>query len=714
MAAITPSSLNSESEDYYFGNAPLDKLGDALMDRVENYYIFLNATGVMNLWRRSFAFFYNSARLGGRVNPVGPKLELQSISMDDYPNLLRNILVLTTAQMPSMQTLCANGDEKTLEQNKISQEVLDYETRQHRVNDYVVQAAEDSLWAGEGFIYKGWNPNLGEEVAPDANPDTMEPALGPDGQQKVLHTGDWEFENLTCLDIIRDVDALSYKACEWVIVRRFQNKWNLIAQYPQFKDEIQRASWMLTDRRNSKFGYSAANHRDLIPTFEFFHDKTQAVPMGRQTLFLDSDTVLFDGPLAYGSRPVYRCVYAELRNNPFGWTVGFSLLPLAEANNRLTSTLLTNVATFGVTRVLNPRGGNISLQALSENLAVIDYTPVGPTGGKPEVLNMANPITKETGDLLKFINTKMETYAGINSTLRGQLENPEMSGAAMAMQASISLQYNAGFQKSVIKVLEEVGTGMVQDLKAFADTPRQALIVGKMDQGYMQSYSKKDFDGIDRVVVAAGNSLLNTTAGKVNLADQLLQNGMLPQGEAGAMKYIEVMNTGKIDPETRALQATYMQIETDKESLLAGKLPLIQLSDNHPLMMQEVNTLNNNPLIRNNPQLGQLVRQYIMGHFQQWLQMPPLLAAALGIQPPPPQGGPAGPPQPPKGQPGKQPPQQTPPHPQNKPPMMGNTPPPGARPAQGPKMPMMPHGAPMQNKQAVQQITPAPVIPPRG
>ncbi len=711
MASITPASLNSEPEDYYFGNSPLDKIGDALMDRVENYYIFLNATGVMNLWRRSFAFFYNSARLGGRINPVGPKLELQSISMDDYPNLLRNVLVLTTAQMPSMQTLCANSDEKTLEQNKLSQQLLDYEVREHRVNDFIVQAAEDSLWAGEGFIYKGWNPNLGPEVAADANPDTMEPVMGQDGQQKTLHVGDWEFENLTCLDIIRDVDCLSYKACQWVIVRRFQNKWDLIAQYPQFTDEIKRAAYALTDRRNSKFGYTAANHRDLLPTFEFFHDRTQAVPMGRQTLFLDNDTVLFDGPLAYGSRPVYRCAYAELRNNVFGWTIGFSLLPLAEANNRLTSTLLTNVATFGITRVLNPRGGNISLQALSQNLAVIDYTPVGPTGGKPEVLNMSNPITKETGDLLKFINTKMETYAGINSTLRGQLENPEMSGAAMAMQASISLQYNAGFQKSVIKVLEEVGTGMVQDLKAFADAPREALIVGKMNQGYMQSYSKKDFDGIDRVVVAAGNSLLNTTAGKVNLADQLLQNGMLPQGEAGAMKYIEVLNTGKIDPETQALQATYMQIQTDKESLLAGNMPLIQLTDNHPLMMQEVNTLNNNPQIRNNPQLGQLVRQYIQAHFQQWLAMPPLLAAALGIQPPPPQGGPPGnpgQPPPPPGKPGKQPPVQTPPHPQNKPPMQGTTPHPVAK---QPGMPQMPGNAPAQNKQAIQAM-PQPNLPP--
>lgn len=706
------TSGKTDSEDYYFANAPLDELGELLMERVENYFIFLNATGIMNLWRRSFAFFYNSARLGGRINPVGRKLELQSISMDDYPNLLRNILTLTTAQMPSMQTLCSNGDEITLEQNKVSQMVLDYEVRVHKVNNYLKQCAEDSLWAGEGFIYKGWNPNLGEEVAPDANTDTMEPELGADGQQKTLHVGDWEFENLTSLDIIRDVDALSYSALQWVIVRRFQNKWDLIAQYPQFQDEIMRASWALTDRRNSKFGYSAVNHRDLVPTFEFFHDKTQAVPMGRQTLLLDPDTILFDGPLAYGTRPVYRCAYAELRNNPFGWTVGFSLLPLAEANNRLTSTLLTNVATFGVTRVLNPRGANISLQALSENLAIIDYTPTGPTGGKPEVLNMSNPITKETGDLLKFVNEKMETYVSIDASMRGQVKDQEMSGAAMAMQASISLQFHAGFQASFISLLEDVGTGMVQDLQAFASAPRQALIVGKENQGYMQSYDKKNFDGINRVVVASANPMLSTTAGKMNLADQLLQNGMLPQGEAGAMKYIQVMNQGKLEPETQYLQSEYMAIQTDKESLLAGKLPMIQMTDNHPLRMQEVNCLNNNPLIRQNPQLGNLVRQYIMGHFQQWLQMPPLLAAAMGIQPPPPQGPGAGAPPPPgnpEAQPGTQPPNPQTPHPQQKPPTMGTG---GPAPAQGPSMPHMPGHAPMQNKQAVKQITPSPAIPP--
>src|SRR6185312_3763814 len=217
---------------------------------------------------------------------------------------------------------------------------------------------------------------------------------------------------------------------------------------------------------------------------------------------------------------------------------------------------------------------------------------------------------------------------------------------------------------------------MLNDLKMFATAPREALIVGKENQGYMKSYTSKDFDGINRVVVSAANPLLNTTAGKLNLADQMLQNGLLPQGEAGAMKYIAVMNEGRLEPETQALQSEYMAIQQDKELLLSGKLPMIQLTDNHPLRMQEVNVLNNNPIIRNNPALGQLVRQYIQAHFQQWLQMPPLLAAAMGIQPPPPQGAPAGgppapgPEKPPSGAPSAPAPHGA-PHPQGGAPKMG-------------------------------------------
>jgi hypothetical protein len=205
---------------------------------------------------------------------------------------------------------------------------------------------------------------------------------------------------------------------------------------------------------------------------------------------------------------------------------------------------------------------------------------------------------------------------------------------------------------------------MIEDLQSFADAPRMAVITGKQDAGYLRSYDKNAFEGIDRVVVSAANPLLNTTAGKINLADQLLQNGMLPGGESGAMKYIQLINTGRMEPETQALQSEYMAINSDKEMLLAGKMPIIQLTDNHPLRMQEVNALNNNPIIRENPNLGNMVRQYIMAHFQQWLQMPPLLAAAMGIQPPPPQGAPPGGASQPEG---PKPPQQGAPHPPGQP-----------------------------------------------
>ena len=301
--------------------------------------------------------------------------------------------------------------------------------------------------------------------------------------------------------------------------------------------------------------------------------------------------------------------------------------------------LMTNTAAFGGIRILNPRGSGLSIQSLSETLSLVDYTPVTPGSGqplKPEGLNMQNPMDKETFQFLDLLMHKAETYFGVNAVLRGQ-ENKDLSGSALALIASTSLQFNAGFQNSVIRLVEDIGTGMIQDIKMFANTPRTAVIVGKQNQGYMESYTKDDFEGINRVVVSAGNPVLNSPAGKVNLADQLAQHGYLPAGELGAMKYIEVMNEGRIEPITQALQSEYMAIQSDKEQILSGKMPMIQLSDNHPLRASEINALNNNPQIRENPQLGQIVRQYVAQHYQMWRTMDPTLCAFLGIQPPPPQ-----------------------------------------------------------------------------
>ena len=654
----------SKVPEQYFATLPIDEIGTELDSRIEDYYQFLNASNFFSLWFRSYTYFFNSARLSGRVQNVGSKLHLKYIAMDEFPNLARNVHTLVTGSLPSMKTETMNGDVKSIEQSVVAQDSLDYEVIENRVYDYIQQAALDALVFSEGFVYKVFDPSLGE--------DTTDPTTGLPSK-----TGGWVFENLLPNDIVRDPNVASYNNLTYIIVRRFVNRWDLIAKYPQHEQAIRQYANQIGNISNLKFGYQyLGEYDDLIPMWEFFHKKTQAVKAGRYTIMLDSDTILFDGPLPFKDIPVYRCAYGEYKNTPFGWSCSFSALPVCEAINGYVSMLMTNTAAFGGIRILNPRGSGLSIASLSETLSLVDYTPVtsGAQALKPEGLNMQNPMDQETFKFLDLLMSKAETYFGVNAVLRGQ-ENKELSGSALALIASTSLQFNAGFQNSVIKLVENIGTGMVQDIKMFANAPRTAVVVGKENQGYMQSYTKDDFNSINRVIVSAGNPILNSPAGKANLADQLAQHGYLPSGELGAMKYIEVLNEGRIEPVTHSLQAQYIQIQSDKEMILGGQMPLIQMTDNHPLLASEINALNNNPQVRQDPQLGQLVRQYVLNHYQMWKTMDPTLCAFLGIQPPPAPGvPPPGNQPPPPGGHGPVPPHQGPPPASAPHPMAGQPP----------------------------------------
>ncbi len=88
--------------------------------------------------------------------------------------------------------------------------------------------------------------------------------------------------------------------------------------------------------------------------------------------------------------------------------------------------------------------------------------------GSHEATITLNRLGLSVADLAKL--APEEQFRLIASRIAG-IQNPTQR-AAMAMQASLSLQYNAGFQQSFLRTLEEVGTGMLNDLKSFATGPQ--------------------------------------------------------------------------------------------------------------------------------------------------------------------------------------------------------------------------------------------------
>lgn len=537
--------------------------------------------------------------------------------------------------------------------------------REKHLERVISDAVELSLILGEGFVRCEWDTSLGTLRAQDEN-------------GKAVSEGDIRYSAISPTDIIRDYTKTNAKEHDWYIVRSFRNKYTIAAQHPQYADRItaMKPSDDYTDD-SRLFRWNTKADSDDICVYEFYHEPTPALPTGRYMVACDSDLVLIDVPLPYRHIPVYRVVPEEQRETCFGYSPGFDLLPIQSSLDGLYSTTLTNQKAFGVQSILNPRGSNVDMTKAAEGMMIFDYDP---GIGEPKALQLTST-PPEIFNFMGILEKTMETISGVNSVARGNPESSLKSGAALVMVQSMAVQFSQTLQRNYISLLEDVGTATINILKDFATTPRVAAIVGKANQAYLQEFSSKDLQQVDRVTVDAGNPLARTTAGKTELANTLLQAGQIENPD----QYIQVLTTGRIEPVIESKQAQIMLIRSENERLAKGESVQALTIDKHAQHILEHSVVLSSPSARENPEIVQTVLVHIMEHINFLKTMDPMLAHYLGQQ--------AQPMQPMPGVPGQLNPQS-----------------PIEQSAQGvqapgmPSMPDLPEGADVATQQAAEQI----------
>lgn len=345
---------------------------------------------------------------------------------------------------------------------------------------------------------------------------------------------------------------------------------------------------------------------------------------------------MYEGPLPYRSIPLYSIKPSRVLGTPLGYSDLFDLLPLQDALNMLYSTVITNQAAFGVQTILNPSTCNIDASQINNGLAVLSYNP---QGGKPEALQLTST-PPEIFNFINFLIQTEETISGINSVVRGQPEANLRSGSAIAMIQSNAIQYMSNLQAEYVHLIEDVGMGIVQMLVDFADSPRIANIVGESGKAYVKTFKGEDLRSINRVIVDSANPMSKTIAGRINMADNLLQ-----YGEITPKQYMNIINTGNIETATDNTVNEEMGIKKENEAMLEGKLPIAFFLDLHSEHIIGHRALISDPDMRENPELAQIVTQHIQEHIRLLKETDPQILMSFGQQPlqapppPPPASG---------------------------------------------------------------------------
>ena len=681
MSEYSTNPLSGSSRDVYFATLPKDEIVPELTKKCDLWYENLSLSGVYRKMKKSYAAYYgyNSTGAGhtsSEIIKTGEQGELSLVKANHFRNLLQHLLVMTTSSRPAMEARAINTDYRSIAQTVLANGILDYYMREKRLEKYLKLATEHALIFGEGFIRLEWDTSEGDEYGVDPNTG------------KIQFTGDIAYSVLNPLDIIKDVFRTDRDNDDWLIVRHFKNRFELCAKYPELKDEILKAETKdnLDMTFNYKFKTEGQLRSDLIPVYELYHRQSDALPNGRQLVWVNKDAILFDGPLPYRDIPVYRITPGDFIGTPNGYTVAFDLLGLQETVDGLYSIVVTNQSTFGVQNLLLPIGHNVSFSALPGGLNVIEFDPA--TGLKPEALNL----TKTPPELFNFIEKVegvMETISGVNSVARGNPEANLRSGNALALIQSMAIQFNSGLQQSFAQLIEDVGTATISTLRDFAAVPRVAMIVGKNNQSYMREFTGNDLDKVGRVVVDMGNPLAKTTAGKLEMANNLLQQGIIKN----AQDYIMVMKTGSLDSMVEGELSELTLIKGENERLAQGQSVTVTMLDEHVLHIKEHKVVIASPDARENAQVVQAVLGHIQEHIQQLQTADPNLLNILGQPSLAQQGQPPGPGGPPPGPGGPSGPK-------------GPPPPPGGG-APGPNPPVPAPGGP-----SAPNLAPSPMTPP--
>lgn len=608
-------------DDVYF--AALDAYSprylEALIEKVNCYREFCESQGLIGKWQRSMANYYGKSTDGIKdsnlVTRGGEDGQLTMIKVNDYRNLIQHQLILITSQRPAGQAKAINSDPESLHQARIGSSLTEYYLSQVGWEKRFVQSAEIALVDDESFLVLNWDATIGEKIRP--NPETG----------KMIMSGDSELRVVPPWSMARDPYLQSPDEMHWGIYNYRTNKFDLAAKFEAFSDAILKGGTRKI--KDFVFDQYDEDKTDQTTVYVLCHEPTPACPEGRLTVFVP-DAILLDGPFPYSEFNIYRMSQNDIIDTGFGYSNNSDLLAIEEITDALHSVCVSNQTAFGAQAIIGPKGCGLVHQELAKGFAYFEVEAKFVDAIKPLQLTRTAP---EIFNYMETLSRKKETLAGINSVVRGDPEGAlrSNSGSALALVQAQSLQFNSGGQRSYYHILSRVNTGHIKLLQKYADAEKVVRITGKVQGQFLKEfkYSKQDLQNVSSVVFEAVDAAFQTIGGKMAVAENLLDKGMIKN----ARQYINVVRTGSLDVLTEDDELDQLAVKSENERLREGRPVSVIATENHSEHIKSHMSVISSPESKENVQLVRAVLAHIDEHVQTWQMLSmsnPALLIATG------------------------------------------------------------------------------------
>jgi hypothetical protein len=592
----------------YWLTKPGNEIITEISKRVVSFDKYLQSSGVMSQLRDSYATYYGDTE----IRDAGSHGELKAIRINHYASLIRNIISMVTTQKIAFNSIAANTDSESQAAAILSTGLLDFYLKENRLDRVFKNAALQASFLKESWVSPTWDTQKGNIIH----------VGDPENGIPPIHEGDLKFESFLLTNVIRDLNRTDNQH-DWLIARSYINRYDLSAQFPEYAEEINNVKIDKVNQNNLTFRrIDNQSEDDSIPYFVLYCKQSPSLPNGRMIQFID-DLVLTDSALPYPKIPLIRITPEDTFEQAFGHSPMYDVLAIQKAIDSLASVLLTNNQAFGVQNIWSKKGNGLTVNQIVGGLNLIESET------RPEPLNLTAS-SPESYKLLEMFISQGQLLSGVNDAVRGVTPSG-MSGAAMALLSQQALQFANGLQQSYVSMAEDVATLSINILQKYANTTRIAALAGKNNRPLLKEWSSQDLNGVSRVSIEVGNGLSKTAAGRLQIADALMQNHMIQRPE----QYIAVLETGRLEPiyehESRQLHL----IRAENENLTNGEAVRAIITDAHEQHILEHASVLASPEARGNPNSALVVNtlNHINEHLELVRTADPGLMAILKQQP---------------------------------------------------------------------------------
>jgi hypothetical protein len=600
------------------------------------------------LWARSMRLWYGQDADGGYasshyVHTGGEQGEQIRVRGNHFRSLGRRLLIMATESRPAFECTTRNDSAESLDQAVLGQLVIDYYLDDGKLEERSRACAELSLLCGISYLHEWWDPSAGEIV---------EDAVDVDAPEREMRTGDVAIESLGPIDVARDLRAPSGRHPQWLIVRRWVNRWDVAARLemsgsPESMELARRVRTYTPESDVSRdvwgrvtgLGQGDRNN-DWVPELTMYHASTGSMRAGRQVSII-GDVVTFDGGLPYQRIPVIEMRPCDLHGTPWGYSDLWDLISLQEGYDAALSSMVSAQQAAGLHNLLVARSQQVSPGDIAEGLRLVEWTSDGRS--PPPSWLAPPPLPASAVQLHDVMKSIMEVISGINGVARGEVGS-EASGAHAALVQSMAIQYASGLVGSYASMLREASLHIIQMLQRFATEERTLALAGSDEASAVRTFRGSMLGSIRQIRTELASPQMRTIAGRSTIARELVE--MFP-GQVSPEQYLTFLSSGRFEPLYKAQRKEVTGLREETARLTRGEPVKTLFSDHHMEHIREHAAILANSTARFDDALVERVGAHILEHAKLLMSTPPEILEATGqrmpaMAAPPPGGAPPG------------------------------------------------------------------------